>query len=109
MVDTQVLSFAIVTEPPTDSKLARMQRDSKALVSSLDEVRVSSVVLLELMRGPPTVVAKVRASGILDLLHVEPIDAAISLVAADLLEMARSRKNTCPRCLNVAGATACPK
>lgn len=109
MVDTQVLSFAIVTEPPTDSKLARMQRDSKALVSSLDEVRVSSVVLLELMRGPPTVVAKVRASGILDLLHVEPIDAAISLVAADLLEMARNRKNTCPRCLNVAGATACPK
>jgi len=26
-----------------------MQRDSKALVSSLDEVRVSSVVVLELM------------------------------------------------------------
>jgi len=109
MVDTQVLSFALVTEAPRDPKLARMQRDSAALVKSLAEVRVSAVVVLELMRGPPTVVEKVRGSGILDLLHVEPIDAAISLLAADLLEMARNRKNTCPRCLNIAGATACPK
>jgi len=109
MIDTQVLSFALATEAPTDPKLVRMQRDSAALVKSLDEVRVSSIVVLELLRGPPTVVTKVRASGILDLLQIEPVDAAVSLLASDILERARERKNTCPRCLNVAGFTPCPK
>ena len=107
MIDTQVLSFALATEAPTDPKMAHQQRDSATLVKSLDEVRVSSVVVLELLRGPPTVVTKVRASGILDLLQVEPVDAAVSLLAADLLEKARGRKDTCPRCLNVAGSTSC--
>ncbi len=109
MVDTQVLSFAIVAETPTDPDTARTQRDATALVKSLGEIRVSSDVVLELMRGPPTVVAKVRRSGILDQLYVEPVDAAVSLFAAELLEKARNRKDACPRCFNITGATACPK
>jgi predicted nucleic acid-binding protein len=70
---------------------------------------VSSIVVLELMKAPPQIVAKVRTSGILDLLAVEPVDAAIALAAADLLEAARGHKGMCKRCFNMAGATACPK
>lgn len=43
------------------------------------------------------------------MLAVEPVDAAIALAAADLLETARGHKGMCTRCYNMAGATACPK
>lgn len=110
MVDTQVLSFSLSTEPSTKGTvLWRQQRDSAALVQSFSEVRVSAIVVFEMLRGPPAVVRKIRSSGILDVLAVEPLDAAISLAAADLLEVARSKVGTCVRCLNVSGATKCPK
>lgn len=110
MVDTQVLSFGLVTEAVArGTAIARQQRDCAALLRSLSAIRVSSIVILELMKAPPRVVATVRASGILDLLTVEPVDAAIALAAADLLEAARSHKGMCARCFNLAGATSCPK
>lgn len=108
MVDTHVLSYAI-SEPSSNPKVARTQRDSKALLTSLSEVRVSSIVLLEMLRAPPSVVAKLHASSLFDMLYVEPVDAAIAMAAADILERARNRSYACPRCLNVIGATACPE
>jgi predicted nucleic acid-binding protein len=110
MIDTQVLSFGLATEAAAKgTTMARQQRDCVALMKSLSAVRVSSIVVLELMKAPPQVVAKVRASGILDLLAVEPVDAAIALAAADLLEAARGHKGMCTRCFNMAGATTCSK
>jgi recombinational DNA repair protein RecR len=37
------------------------------------------------------------------------VDAGIALAAADLLEAARGHQSMCARCLNLTGATACPK
>jgi hypothetical protein len=71
MIDTQVLSYALATEPAKDEKTRRLQRDSAALVATLAEVRVSALTVLELLRAPPHVVAKVQASGILEQLQVE--------------------------------------
>jgi predicted nucleic acid-binding protein len=66
MIDTQVLSYALVTEPPNDDRMRRMQRDCGALINEMAELRVSALVVLELLRTPPQIVAKVRSSGILD-------------------------------------------
>jgi uncharacterized paraquat-inducible protein A len=63
MIDTQVLSFGLATEAAAKGTVARQQRDCVALMKSLSAVRVSSIVVLELMKAPPQVVAKVRASG----------------------------------------------
>lgn len=108
MVDTQVLSFAIATEPPKDEKLRRLQRDCHALLSGFEEIRASALVVLELLRSPPAVIAKVRASGILELIRTEAIDEPIASEAARILEAARSATKTCARCLNVEGAEPCP-
>lgn len=107
MVDTQVLSFALVTEPPKDDTVRRMQRDCAALINGMAEVRVSALVVLELLRSAPPVVAKVRASGILDLLQVEALDGEIAKEGARILEAARSNSDTCPRCLNIKKASPC--
>lgn len=108
MVDTQVLSYALVTEPPKDDTMRRMQRDCGALIKGMAEVRVSALVVLELLRSPPPIVAKVRASGILDLLQVEAIDREIAKEAARILEAARGDSDTCTRCLNIKSASPCP-
>ena len=76
MVDTHVLSYAI-SEPSSNPKVARTQRDSKALLTSLSEVRVSSIVVLEMLRAPPSVIAKLHASGLFDMLYVEPVDGGV--------------------------------
>jgi predicted nucleic acid-binding protein len=108
MIDTQVLSFAIATEPAVDDKIKRYQRDCAALIGGMAEVRVCSIVVLEILRGPPSVVAKVRSSGILDLLQVEAVDRGSAEEAARILEAARSDDETCARCLNMRRATPCP-
>lgn len=108
MIDTQVLSFALVTEPAPNDKTKRLQRDCNALVSGFEEIRVSAITVLELLRGPPQVVAKVRASGILSLLRTEAFDGSIAEDAARILEAARSDTKSCARCLNVTGASPCP-
>lgn len=36
-----------------------------------------------------------------------PVDASISMAAADILEKARNKGHLCPLCLNVIGASAC--
>jgi predicted nucleic acid-binding protein len=108
MIDTQVLSFALTTEPAVDDKTKRIQRDCNALVSGFEEIRVSAITVLELLRGPPQVVAKIRASGILPLLRTEAFDGPIAEEVARILEAARSDIKSCARCLNVTGASPCP-
>jgi predicted nucleic acid-binding protein len=110
MIDTHVLSYGLSLEEakPSDEKTRRRQRDSKALLATLGEVSVSSIVVFELLRGPPAVVARLKASKILDLLHVDPVDDAAAAEASRILEVGRSAVDTCHRCLNVKGATACP-
>jgi hypothetical protein len=46
MIDTQVLSFAIVTEPAPDDKTKRLQRDCYALVSGFDAIIVATAARL---------------------------------------------------------------
>jgi len=108
MIDTQVLSYALAAEPAKDEKTRRLQRDSAALVATLAEVRVSALTVLELLRAPPNVVAKVQASGILEQLQVEGLDGGVAREAARILEAARGDSETCIRCLNIKGATPCP-
>jgi hypothetical protein len=108
IVDTQVLSFAIPTETDVDEKTRRRQRDCKALLDGFEQVRVSAVTVLEILRGPPHVVARYRASRFVDLLQVEAFDGLVAEEAARILELARSDNKTCKRCLNVQGATPCP-
>lgn len=51
MVDTQVLSFGLATEAAAKgTPMARQQRDCAALLKSLSAIRVSSIVVLELMK-----------------------------------------------------------
>ncbi len=107
MLDCQVLSFAVSSQTAQTREHGQQQRDSEALLKNLSEVRVSSIVVLELLRSPPSVSRKIRTSGILEMLNVEPVDAAISMAAADLLERARGQKDLCSRCFNVRSATAC--
>lgn len=107
MVDTQVLSYALVLEPARDEKAKKHQRDCGALFRKLDPIRTSSLVVLELLRSPPHIAAKVRASGILEAIQTEAIDARIAEDAAQLLEAARGDKEICERCLNVKEAAPC--
>lgn len=109
MVDTHVLSYGISLEDPkpADKKTGLRQRDSKALIATLGEVSVCSLVVLELLRGPPAVVARLKASKILDALHVDPVDDAAAVEAARILEVGRSAVDVCSRCLNVKAASPC--
>jgi predicted nucleic acid-binding protein len=109
MLDTHVLSYGLSLEDPrpTDDKTRRRQRDSRALIETLGEVSVCSLVVFELLRAPPTVVARLKASKILDLLHVDAVDDAAAAEASRILEAGRQSVDTCSRCLNVKGATAC--
>lgn len=106
MLDTNVIAYAFA-ETSLDPELARRQRSAKALVTSLADVRVSSIVVLELLKAPPEMVERFRTSGVFEMIHVELVDGAISMVAADILEMARNKPHICSLCLNVVGASTC--
>lgn len=106
MIDTQVLSLACA-DPSPNAKTRKMQVDAAALVARQDRVRVSSLVVLELLRAPPDVVTKIRDSGMLDLLTVYPVDHAVASEAARMLELARPHRDVCAQCFNTLRAAPC--
>ena len=112
MIDTDVLSHAleydVSAEASTDEERAtlRRQKDSEALIRSLDIIRVPAIVMAETYREFP----KAELDAIIGPrgIFAVPFTGAMADLAAQTLSAHRARVETCSRCFNAKDSKVCP-
>lgn len=103
MVDTMVLVYAMQSASAATTVDAKNLRTSaRALLDSLDKVRVSAVTWVEFM---PNVKEQVREKNkdLLDKFEIVALDPAGAREAERLLVKYRERPKACPSCLGAIG------
>lgn len=105
--DTQVLIYAVRSANPKDSKdLKSMCSAARCLIEKQQEVIVSAISVLEVMRGDKG--DQTRFAQLFERkMIVKPVTANVAMRAVELLKARNKAEKVCPRCLSATNGREC--
>ena len=107
MVDTNVLVYATRRPRAKDApEVADLTRRAKHLIAKLDPIRISSISMLEFLRGLRADEQEAGAE-LLSRTEAEAVDAVIATRANELLTRRVSSLPACALCFNAKTAATC--